>query len=173
MITFFVGFVKALKKTFHFLTRPCMLIKGQGSVHSFTWEDHNIPVSLPQKNPGYTYESGILRGYLLGFLQLIVNDEAQLHIFLTRAIKIVPVSMVKDGLTLKTGFQADPRKITGLRPQVLERKQGFCGLYPSEHSTYSLPLVYPLSCVYVIWKAIIMGNANLWKRGIAFLTEQK
>ena len=111
-------------KTFNLLTGKRMLNKGRGSAHSFTWQDYNIPLPPPRKNPGYTYENGVLRAYLLGFLQLLANDESPVASLLNeRTIKVVPVSMAKDGLTLKPGFQADPKQLIvvgGLETYSLE-----------------------------------------------------
>lgn len=109
---------------FNLLTGKRMLNKGRGSAHTFSWEDYNIPLPTPRKNPGYTYESGILRVHLLGFLQLIANDESPVAPLLNeQTIKVVPVSMAKDGMTLKPGFQADSRQmivIVGLERYTLE-----------------------------------------------------
>lgn len=86
--------------------------KGWGSAPSFTWQDYNIPLPPPLKNPGYTYENGVLRAYLLGFLQLLANYKSPVAPLLNeRTIKVVPVSMAKDALTLKPGFQADPKQL--------------------------------------------------------------
>ena len=43
-------------KIFNLLTGKRMVKKGRGS-------DYNIPLPTPRKNPGYTYESGILRAH--------------------------------------------------------------------------------------------------------------
>ena len=48
----------------------------------------------------------------VGFLQLIANDESPVAPLLNEhTIKVVPVSMAKDGMTLKPGFQADSRQM--------------------------------------------------------------
>ena len=111
-------------KTFNLLTGKHMLNKGRGSAHTFSWEDYNIPLPPPRKNPGYAYESGILRAHLLGFLQLVASDKSPVAPLVSeRNLKVVPVSMAKDGLTLKPGFQADPRQLIvvgGLQTYSLE-----------------------------------------------------
>lgn len=111
-------------KTFTLLTGKRMLNNCRSSAHSFTWEDYNIPLPPPRKNPGYTYESDILRAHLLGFLQLVASDKSPVAPLVSeRTLKVVSLSIAKDGLTLKPGFQADPRQmivVGGLETYSLE-----------------------------------------------------
>lgn len=111
-------------KTFTLLTGKRKLNKGRGSAHSFSWEDYNIPLPPPRENPGYTYGSDILRAHRLGFLQLVASDKSPVEpLVIERTLKVAPVAMAKDGLTLKPGSQAGPREmivVGGLETYSLE-----------------------------------------------------
>ena len=91
-----------------------MLGKGRGSSHQFNWEDYNIPLPLPSKiKQGYIYESGLVRAYVISFLEMVFSSGSTIMPLLSNnKIQVVPVSLAKDGFTLKPGFQVDQNTMT-------------------------------------------------------------
>lgn len=84
-----------------------MLDKGQGSFHQFNWEDFNIPLPLPsKKGHSYIHENGLIRAYI-SFLEMVFSPGSTITPLLSSKIHVVPVSLAKDGLALKPGFQVD------------------------------------------------------------------
>lgn len=98
-------------RTFNLLTGKRMFQRGRGSAHDFRWEDNNIPLPLPMsRNEGYVYESGLIRAYLVAFLNIAFSQGSQATSLVDNdALKVIPVSMAKDGFTLKPGFEVDQR----------------------------------------------------------------
>lgn len=84
-----------------------MLGKGRGSSHQFNWEDYNIPLPLPSKiKQGYIYESGLVQAYVISFLEMVFSSGSTIMPLLSNnKIQVVPVSLAKDGFTLKPGSQ--------------------------------------------------------------------
>ncbi|KAL9957638.1 hypothetical protein ACROYT_G034559 [Oculina patagonica] len=101
-------------RTFNLLTGKRMLGKGRGSSHQFNWEDYNIPLPLPSNNKqGYIYESGLVRAYVISFLEMVFSSGSTIMPLLSNnKIQVVPVSLAKDGFTLKPGFQVDQNTMT-------------------------------------------------------------
>lgn len=101
-------------RTFNLLTGKRMLGKGRGSSHQFNWEDYNIPLPLPSKiKQGYIYESGLVRAYVISFLEMVFSSGSTIMPLLSNnKIQVVPVSLAKDGFTLKPGFQVDQNTMT-------------------------------------------------------------
>ena len=100
--------------TFNLLTGKRMLGKGRGSSHQFNWEDYNIPLPLPSKiKQGYIYESGLVRAYVISFLEMVFSSGSTIMPLLSNnKIQVVPVSLAKDGFILKPGFQVDQNTMT-------------------------------------------------------------
>lgn len=98
-------------RTFNLLTGKRMFQRGRGSAHNFRWEDNNIPLPLPMsRNEGYVYKSGLIRGYLVAFLNIAFSQGSQVTSLVDNdALKVILVSMAKDGFTLKPGFEVDQR----------------------------------------------------------------
>ena len=94
-------------RTINLLTGKRMLGKGRGSSHQFNWEDYNIPLPLPSKiKQGYIYESGLVRAYVISFLEMVFSSGSTIMPLLSNnKIQVVPVSLAKDGFTLNQVFK--------------------------------------------------------------------
>jgi hypothetical protein len=86
-----------------------MLLRGRGSAHDFCWEDNNIPLPLPlSRNGGYVYESGLVRAYVIAFLRMAFSQGSDVIPLISNdALRLMPVSLAKDGFAIKPGFQVD------------------------------------------------------------------
>ena len=95
--------------TFYVLTGKRIPGKGRGSTHKFNWEDYNIPLPMPSnKGHGYIYENGLIRAYLISFLEMVFSPGSTTMPLLSRnKIQVVPVSLAKYGFALNPGFQVD------------------------------------------------------------------
>ena len=96
-------------RTFNLLTGKRMLHRGRGSTHDFCWQDNNIPLPLPlSRNRGYLYESGLVRAYVLAFLRMAFSQGSDVVPLISNdALRLIPVSLAKDGFAIKPGFQVD------------------------------------------------------------------
>lgn len=108
-------------RTFNLLTGKRMLNRGRGSAHDFCWEDNNIPLPLPSsRKEGYVYQSGLIRAYLVGFLKIAFSPGSQVSSLIdSEVLKVIPISLAKDGFTLKPGFEVDQRAMVVVGGQEL------------------------------------------------------
>lgn len=86
-----------------------MFQRGRGLPHDFRWEDNNIPLPMPSsRKEGYVYESGLIWAYLIAFLKIAFSQGSQVTSLVdSNVLKVIPVSLMKDGFTLKLGFEVD------------------------------------------------------------------
>ena len=86
-----------------------MFKRGRGSTHEFRWEDNNIPLPLPSsRKEGYVYQSGLIQAYLIAFLRIAFSKRNDVKSLVDSDIlKVIPVSLAKDGFTLKPSFEVD------------------------------------------------------------------
>ena len=108
------SFCKTIKRrghsrTFNLLMGKRMFKRGRGSTHEFRWEDNNIPLPLPSsRKEGYVYQSGLIQAYLIAFLRIAFSKRNDVKSLVDSDIlKVIPVSLAKDGFTLKPSFEVD------------------------------------------------------------------
>lgn len=96
-------------RTFNLLTEKRMLHRGRGSAHDFCCQHNNIPLPLPlSRNGGYVYESGLVRAYVIAFLRMAFSQGSDVVPLISNdALRLMPVSLAKDGFAIKPGFQVD------------------------------------------------------------------
>ena len=96
-------------RTFNLLMGKRMFKRGRGSTHEFRWEDNNIPLPLPSsRKEGYVYQSGLIQAYLIAFLRIAFSKRNDVKSLVDSDIlKVIPVSLAKDGFTLKPSFEVD------------------------------------------------------------------
>ena len=67
----------------------------------------NLPLPL-SKNRGYVYESGLVRAYVIAFLRMAFSQGSDVVPLISNdALRLIPVSLAKDGFAIKPGFQVD------------------------------------------------------------------
>lgn len=60
------------------------------------------------RKEGYVYESGLIWAYLIAFLKIAFSQGSQVTSLVdSNVLKVIPVSLMKDGFTLKLGFEVD------------------------------------------------------------------
>ena len=108
-------------RTFNLLTGKRMLKRGRGSAHDFRWEDYNIPLPLPSsRKGGYVYESGLIRANVIALLKIAFSQGSEvISLVDSNVLKVVPVSLAKDGFTLKPGFEVDEHAMVVVGGQEL------------------------------------------------------
>ena len=96
-------------RTFNLLAGKRMLHRGRGSAHDFCWQDNNIPLLLPlSRNGGYVYDSRLVRAYVITFLRMAFSQGSDVVPLISNdALRLMPVSLAKDGFAIKPGFQVD------------------------------------------------------------------
>lgn len=94
---------------FNLLMGKQMFKRGSGSTHEFRWENNNIPLPLPSsRKEGYFYQSGLIRAYLIAFLRIAFSKRNNVKSLVdSNVLKVIPVSLAKDGFTLKPSFEVD------------------------------------------------------------------
>ena len=83
--------------------------RGRGSTHEFHWEKNNIPLPLlSSRKEGYVYHSGLIWAYLIAFLRIAFSKRNNVKSLVdSNVLKVIPVSLAKDGFTLKPSFEVD------------------------------------------------------------------
>lgn len=60
------------------------------------------------RKEGYVYESGLIWAYLIAFLKIAFSQGSQVTSLVdSNVLKVILVSLMKDGFTLKLGFEVD------------------------------------------------------------------
>lgn len=127
-----------------------MLGKGQGSTRQFDWEDFNIPLPIPTKN---NQESGLAQAYLVSFLEMAFSPGSTITPLLSKSkIQVVPVSLAKDGFTLKPGFKVDQNTMS-----ILGGKQ----VYSADYVKNNPPLLHESFKDKFVKEVQIMGITTL------------
>ena len=115
-----LDFVESLEyhghgKTMNLLRGPGFLGTGKGGTKTFNWASWNWP--LPGKTTrkkhctGYTNDSGIHKNLLRSFLELAGTENTQIVPLVDNdTVRVVPVTIQKDGMALKPEMQVDARQ---------------------------------------------------------------
>ena len=60
------------------------------------------------RHEGYVYQSGLIQAYLIAFLRIAFSKRNDIKSLVdSDVLKVIPVSLAKDGFTLKPSFQVD------------------------------------------------------------------
>ena len=94
---------------FNLLMGKRVFKRGRGSTHEFHWEKNNIPLPLlSSRKEGYVYHSGLIWAYLIAFLRIAFSKRNNVKSLVdSNVLKVIPVSLAKDGFTLKSSFEVD------------------------------------------------------------------
>ena len=115
-----IEFVESLEyhgheKTINLLRGPGFLGTGKGGTKTFDWSSWNWP--LPGKTTrkksctGYTTDSGIHKNLLQSFLELAKEKKSGvISLVDNETVKVIPIALKKDGMSLKPGMQVDSRQ---------------------------------------------------------------
>ena len=72
------------------------------------------------RHEGYVYQSGLIQAYLIAFLRIAFSKRNDVKSLVDSGVlKVIPVSLAKDGFTLKPSFQVDQHAILVVGGQEL------------------------------------------------------
>ena len=157
-------------RTLNLLTGKRMFQRGRGSAQEFCWGD-NIPLPLPMsRNEGYVYESGLIRAYLVAFLNIAFSQGSQVTSLVDNdALKVIPVSMARNRFTLKPGFEVDQRAMVVVGGQEVYTLEYIRGNQDHPHEDFANKFITEVEIMGLTTldnkTALIIGNDFCGKDG--------
>lgn len=132
---------------------------------------HQYCRGLPSsRKEGYVYESGLIRAYLIAFLKIALSQGSEVTSLVdSDVLKVVPVSLAKDGFTIKPGFEVDQHTMVVVGGQELYTLQDVRENQNIAHGHFANKFVTDVEIMGITTldnkTALIVGNHVIGKEG--------